>query len=358
MAANIEICHVKGDQFLFDKKRIKIDRKCPICRSGDHQTKCCPRVKCYFCGRKGHTQKLCWFKHSNKLENYKRNMRRYLEERVKYVQKKISFPPMFGQSMFGSSGSEKRVVKEEEFIIPSESSYRNYELEVSNFNFGVVPSIPELCVSRSMDLTLGGVNDSKVLTKDTELKKITKINNNEINEKGVKQEQENLKHEQDQLVLDRDKTFLERLQYFGPIAEFSVTCSPLEKNIMINRIKKHFVLITVESYNHVNTVRSMFGMKIIEDKEVLDSFNSEVEYAEVIGSIVMDTGCNVYVFMVNSGKEIKVTPMNKKCYKGFNLFCLFDSHGLQALIPKNDRLIGDVKRREKEGIKFCPPGYS
>ena len=149
---------------------------------------------------------------------------------------------MFGQSLFGNSGSEKRVVKDEQFIIPSESSYRNKELEVINFYFGVVPSIPELCVSRRMDLTLGGVDDGKVLTKDTELKRITQINNNQIHEKGVKQEQENLKHEQEQLLLDRDKTLLERLQYFGPIVEFSVTCSPLERNIMTDKIKKHFVL--------------------------------------------------------------------------------------------------------------------
>ena len=56
-----------------DKKSIKIDRSAQYV--GDHQAKCCPRVKCYFCGRRGHTQKLCWFKHSNKLENYKRYMR-------------------------------------------------------------------------------------------------------------------------------------------------------------------------------------------------------------------------------------------------------------------------------------------
>ena len=176
MATNIEICHVKGDQFLLDKKSLKIERKCLICSSPDHQAKCCPKVKCYFCGRRGHTQKLCWFKHSNQVQNNKRNMRRYFEERIKYVHKWINLSPMFGQSMFGSRGSEKRVVKEEEFVIPSESSYRNNELEVSNFNFGVVPSIPELCVSKSMDLTLGGVDDSKVLIKDTELKKNKSIN--------------------------------------------------------------------------------------------------------------------------------------------------------------------------------------
>ena len=99
-------------------------------------------------------------------------------------------------------------------------------------------------------------------------------------------------------MLDRDKTLLECLQSFGPIVGFSVSCSPLEISIITDKIKKHFVPITVENYNPLNTVRSMFGMKKVKDKEVIDSFNFDVDYSEVIGSIVVNAGCYVYVFMI------------------------------------------------------------
>ena len=65
------------------------------------------------------------------------------------------------------------------------------------------------------------------------------------------------------------------------------------------------------------------------------------------------TGCNVYMYIPDYNREVRLIQADKKRWAGFNLFCAFGDDTCYALIPLNIKLVGDVNRRETEGNKIC-----
>ena len=57
MSANIF-----GDVRGYDKGYNKASRACYNCGNRDHLKKCCPELRCYYCGRWGQTRKVCLFR--------------------------------------------------------------------------------------------------------------------------------------------------------------------------------------------------------------------------------------------------------------------------------------------------------
>ena len=82
MATLLKNCYVKGEVCDRDYNRVKSLKLCSLCNRSDHQAKCCPKMKCYYCRRFGHSQKLCWFKQTNKSVNLKRSYQRMKMEEL------------------------------------------------------------------------------------------------------------------------------------------------------------------------------------------------------------------------------------------------------------------------------------
>ena len=131
MATLLKNCHVKGEVCYRDYNRVKFLKLCSLCNSSDHQAKCCPKMKCYFCGRFGHSQKLCWFKQTNKSVNLKRAYQRMkMEELIQSPAKgeKIIKPPQPKKTPVFYIQSQQ----EEVSYAPSSSSF-NEDLSKNSF---------------------------------------------------------------------------------------------------------------------------------------------------------------------------------------------------------------------------------
>jgi hypothetical protein len=58
----------------------KTTQLCGHCQDKGHQTKTCPQIQCYFCGKLGHVKKLCWAFYLNK---YNKMLKIYRNNNVK-----------------------------------------------------------------------------------------------------------------------------------------------------------------------------------------------------------------------------------------------------------------------------------
>ena len=317
MAPLINNGHVKCEGIYANKRTQKSLKTCSICSQKGHQAKCCPEVKCYYCGRLGHTQKLCWFKLANKTVNYQRTIKNINHGNSSNSYKKLDW---FRK---GVEEANLQVTNMEiSFLNSLKKDYSQKcksSLDVSKFCISLISG--DAIQNKDTTDPTGEPKikrNKKSTVKDTQKKLIINL------EKNNNFDEYKTEIDFNQLKLCRNK---ER------------TVSHIDLEVMGSKLVKHFVPYQMQVEHPYNLSCLLFGL-VDKERNELEGMKIDNEMLELIINKCSGT---FYIYVPEKAEEIRISPRNKK--STFNVFCIYFKKEFGALEPKSESLIANYNDR-------------
>ena len=314
--------HVNCEGIYATGRTEKASKTCSICHHKGHQAKCCPEIKCYYCGRSGHTQKLCWFKLANKTANYQRAI------------KSINYgnsSNLFKQSGWLEKGGENSDLQ----VTNMEISYLNSSKKDDSPMCKCSLDVSKFCIS------LGSEMPFKISTMgepQTEKDKKSAVEVTEdLKEKRIINLEENNNIDITQFDLDFNKLELSKNKV--------KTTSHVDREVMVSKIPKHFDIIEMDVEHPYNLCCLLFGQEENQRSEL----ESVIINEESLQFIINNCSGTFYIYVPETEEEIKISPLKKK--STFNVFCYYGCI-LTVLIPYEESLIGNRNHRRNCGNKI------